>query len=558
MKKYNLLYIGCLTAALSITSCDVDLLNIPQEGVISEDNFYKTDDDCNEAITAVYNSFRNTYSGDIDWRYCNGFYLKNMLADDLYCGGAWDQPAPQELAQSVTTTTNEWVKLYYRELYSTIYLANIVLEKFDESSDIKKRNIAEAKFFRAICYFELVTLWGNPPLVDHVLTASEYEQPNSTEEALYSFIEQDLNEAINSGALVSKINMDDKDTGARVTREAAHAFLGKVYLYQGKYAEAKEQLKAVIDSQKYDLVDDITILYHMAGNGCKEYIFENVRHNDSNNLWGGVNGGTGQSGAHQILGNWPFAISLFMGPEALSHYNFCPQGYAKFNPTAAIYNAFVEEEGESGYRLTNWIKTWDQVVAMNVYMPSSGSSPTSEGYYRLKWLPTQDDENVSDWSGARQCFPVMRYADVLLMMAEACVQTGTDQAVADECVNKVRTRARLASKSNVTMDDIKKERQLELCMEGVRFLDLRRWGDAPTVLADKGKRIPTFRVTPDPSNDYTTAEGIYNAKYDCSIEWADNDYNYEASGWTPNRDEYLPYPQDELNANSQLKQNPGY
>ena len=66
MKKYNLLYIGCLTAALSITSCDVDLLNIPQEGVISEENFYKTDDDCNEAITAVYNSFRNTYSGDIN------------------------------------------------------------------------------------------------------------------------------------------------------------------------------------------------------------------------------------------------------------------------------------------------------------------------------------------------------------------------------------------------------------------------------------------------------------------------------------------------------------
>ena len=110
----------------------------------------------------------------------------------------------------------------------------------------------------------------------------------------------------------------------------------------------------------------------------------------------------------------------------------------------------------------------------------------------------------------------------------------------------------------VTMEDIKKERQLELCMEGVRFLDLKRWGDAPTALADKGRQIPTFRVTPDPSNDYTTAEGVYNAKYDCSVEWTDNDYNYEASGWTPNRDEYLPYPQDEMNANSQLVQNPGY
>ena len=67
MKKYKL-YIGCLSAALFITSCNVDLLNIPQEGVISEENFYKTDADCDEAITAVYNSFRNAYSGDIDWR----------------------------------------------------------------------------------------------------------------------------------------------------------------------------------------------------------------------------------------------------------------------------------------------------------------------------------------------------------------------------------------------------------------------------------------------------------------------------------------------------------
>lgn len=563
MKKN--LYIGLLSAAILATSCNVDLLNIPQEGVVSEENFYKTDADCDEAITAVYNIFRSAYSGDIDWRYCNGFYLKNALADDLVAGGGWDQPGPQELSQSVTTSTNEWVKLYYRELYTTIYLSNLVIEKFDESSDIKKRNIAEAKFFRAICHFELTTLWGNPPLIDHVLTADEYEQPNSTQEALYSFIEQDLTEAINSGALVSKTNMDDKDTGTRVTLEAAQALLGKVYLYQGKYLEAKEQFKAVIDSRKYGLVDDISILYHTAGNGCKEYIFENVRHNDPNNLFGGVGTGsniwgadTGQGGAHQILVNWPFATAMFTGPEASEHYNFCPQGYAYFHPTQSLYNAFVAEEGKDGYRLNNAIKTVEQVIAMNVYWPTAYAHNYHEGLFRMKWLPTQEDENVQDWSGAQQSFPVMRYADVLLMMAEACVQSGTDQTLADQCVNEVRTRARLTPKSKVTMDDIKTERQLELCMEGVRFLDLKRWGDAPTVLADKGKQNPTFRITPDPNNDYSTAESIYNAKYECTLEWTDNDYNYEAAGWTPGRDEYLPYPQEELNANPLLQQNPGY
>ena len=554
MKKK--IYIGILSATLLMTGCDVDLLNIPQEGVISEENFYKTDEDADEAITAVYNSFRNCYSGDIDWRYCNGFFLKNMMADDLIAGGGWDQPGPQELSQSVTTTTNEWVKLYYRELYNTIYLTNIVIEKFDGSTKIQKRNIAEAKFFRAICYFELTTLWGNPPLVDHVLTANEYEQPNSTEAELYAFIEQNLIESIESGELASKTSMDDKDTGTRVTKEAAQALLGKVYLYQEKWEQAKEQLKEVVDSKKYDLVDDISILFHAAANGCKEYIFENVRHNDPNNYWGG-HFGTGQSGAHQILGNWPFSTAFFFGPEAYNYYNFCPQGYAYFNPTTSLYNAFVAEEGESGYRLTNSIKTWEQIVAMNIYMTAASGVPNHEGYYRFKWLPTQEDEDVTTWAGGTQNWPVMRYADVLLMLAEACVQSG-EQALADESINKVRTRARLPLKSNVTMTDIKKERQLELCMEGVRFLDLRRWGDAPMVLKDKGKRTPTYRITPNSGNDYTTAEGIYNARYECTVEWVDNKYNYEAAGWTPNRDEYLPYPQEEMNANSQLIQNPGY
>lgn len=554
----NNIYIGLLTTALLLGGCDVDLLNIEQEGVISEENFYKTDDDAEQAITAVYNAFRNTYSGDIDWKYCNGFYLKNMMADDMIAGGGWDQPGPQELAQSVTTATNEWVKLYYRELYTVIYLSNLVITKFDGSTDIQKRNIAEAKFFRAICHFELTTLWGNPPLIDRILTAEEYEQPNSTEEELYQFIEQDLNDAINSGMLVTKASLDDRDTGTRVTREAAQSFLGKVYLYQEKYAEAKEQLKAVVDSKKYGLVDDISILYHTAGNGCKEYIFENVRHNDPNNYWGGYNDGTGQNGAHQILGNWPFATAFFFGPEAYNYYNFCEQGYAYFNPTQKLYNAFIDEEGEDGYRLNHSIKTWDQIVAMNIYMPSTGTQPNHEGFFRFKWLPTRDDENVMNWAGGFQSTPVMRYADVLLMLAEACVQGGSDQALADQCLNEVRIRARLTPKSNVIMEDIKKERQLELCMEGVRFLDLKRWGDAPTALANKGKQTPTYRIVPDQANDYTTAEGIYNAQYTSSIEWVDNSYNYEAAGWSTGRDEYLPYPQEEINANSLLKQNPGY
>ena len=106
------------------------------------------------------------------------------------------------------------------------------------------------------------------------------------------------------------------------------------------------------------------------------------------------------------------------------------------------------------------------------------------------------------------------------------------------------------------MDDLKLERRLELAMEAVRFQDLIRWGDAATVLKDKGKKLPTFQIVPDPDNDLTTAEGIYNAKYTTSVSYTDNEY--ELAGWTPNRDELLPYPENEIEVNPNIDQNPGY
>ena len=164
-----------------------DLLDIPQKGVENEENYYQTDEQCESAIAAVYASWRNAYSGrgEKASQYANGFFLKNFLADDFNSGGARsDQVYAQEIYESAIVATNGWVENYYKRLYATIYLANLVIERFDAAeSEVKARNIAEAKFFRAICYFELTTLWGTPPLVDRVLKNSEeYKVPNSTAE----------------------------------------------------------------------------------------------------------------------------------------------------------------------------------------------------------------------------------------------------------------------------------------------------------------------------------------------------------------------------------------
>ena len=232
MKREILL--GLMAGVISFTSCDVDLLDIPQQGVTNEEAFYKTDQDCEEAIAAVYRSWRTAFSGGHRGasQYANGFFVKNLLADDFNTGGSRsDQTYAQEIFESAAMPTNGWIETYYKDLYTTIYLCNLVIEKFNsEDSVIKARNIAEAKFYRALCYFELTTLWGNPPLVDRVLKNSEeYKVSNSTREKLWEFIETDLTEAINSGVLTSKTSVDDKDGCTRATLEAAKTLLGKSY-----------------------------------------------------------------------------------------------------------------------------------------------------------------------------------------------------------------------------------------------------------------------------------------------------------------------------------------
>ena len=158
------------------------------------------------------------------------------------------------------------------------------------------------------------------------------------------------------------------------------------------------------------------------------------------------------------------------------------------------------------------------------------------------------------WHANQSNTPVFKYDDVLLLAAEACVQTG-DNSTALKYVNKVRARVNLAPISDINMDIIKKERRLELAMDGVRFQDLKRWGDAPKVLAEKSKMLPYLTVSPDPSNDPN--DGTYHSwKYSFKVEYKPN--NYDDHSWTVGRDDYLPFPQNEIDVNKKLQQNPGY
>ena len=131
-------------------------------------------------------------------------------------------------------------------------------------------------------------------------------------------------------------------------------------------------------------------------------------------------------------------------------------------------------------------------------------------------------------------FRVMRYAEVLLMAAEACLLSN-DEGSALNYINQIRLRAQLSPLSEVTMEDIKNEKRLELWMEGTRFQDLVRWGDAATVLANQGQQIPVFNGT------------------NVSYPYTNTTYGFKAG-----KHELLPFPEHEMNVNKNIQQNPGW
>lgn len=507
--------------ALFATGCE-DRLNIPKHGNMGgQEDFYKTDDDAMQALTSLYTTWAGTYY--------NWYMTKNLLADDIWCGGGsrGDNQSMEQLNEYTFDTDHGMVQSLFSDMYAIIYKANLIIGQTEPDTPVKARAVAEARFFRAWGHFELVTLFGTAPVVDHLLTPGEYRQPNSTPEELWAIVEGDLKEAIDSQALPSKRNADDNETGIRVTKEVAQAMLGKAYLFQGKYAEAAGELDKVISSGKYALWQgDYDKLLHAVADNCCESMLEIQKRNDAEQAWV-------QFTMTYIMQGWR-SEHLNMTGEAAA--TIAGGTYGFFNPRKSLYDAFVAMEGEDGYRLNSTIRTAEQMKDFGVTVQAGKSLIGHEGLFMWKNRALRED-CVYDNSGFQVLqyinLRVMRYAEVLLMAAEAHV-LGGDATKAKEYVNEVRRRARLSDLPSVTLADVKKEKQLELCIESVRFQDLVRWGDAETAMGSQGKEVPTY------SNGQVT------------FPFVNSTYGFKAKHYL------LPIPLKERMLNPNIEQNEGW
>jgi hypothetical protein len=344
--------------------------------------------------------------------------------------------------------------------YTGITRVNYIMENKDNIDFPEKQHIlAEARFLRAYYYFELVKFFGDIPLIiDERLGIEEAQQlPRAPKADVYAQIEEDLTFAI------SILNPVATQKG-RATKGAAQALLGKAYLYQNKYSEAASILDEIRNSGLYSLISNYGDLFSVSNENNSETVFD-VQYT-------GLEGG-GYGCLICLEGNAApgfQGIRQYVGPV----YG---DGNSYNLPTPELYNAFSPIDPRRGHTILDiesFISAQTDPSSISYAVGAGGHT----GYYNNKYIKRQGEIGLPDNDLTSPVnYRVIRYADILLMAAEAHFHLGNN-SVAQQLVNQVRVRAGVPGIPVQSLNDIYKERRFELSGEGHRFFDLVRTGQA--------------------------------------------------------------------------------
>lgn len=601
MKKILFSTILTLAAAGTMTlttSCE-DQLDIEQKGVILPENFYQTDDDAEAALVAAYEGFMcnvvgRNHDGGGPGLYTPYKVITNMCGDDvLYGGGSYgDHEFSGMLNEFRYDAEAEVPKFMYTGLYHSVYTCNLVTDHFQKAADtpVKKRCVAEARVLRAFDYFLLANLWDNPPFVDHCLerTALPYNCNKDPEhpmdhKQLIQWVAKECEEA--AADLDERKGTDDKEGAVKVTKGFAWALAGKAYLFTEEYDKAKTALKKVIDSGKYALVpgDRYMDNFHIEGDGNEEKVFEiNFEYNAGKGSWDGMV----QRSSWMESNAWNWRADRFVQSPQRVYSGI--DGWGGLGVPQWFGDEFHDNDGDS-YRFKATLKHIDDAVykmeyadpALNAMSVEEKMKSTKVGindpvqglYDNSFWLPFKQVIRKADTDGGKYLdnnirlnnYVVMRYAEVLLNYAEACLKTG-DQSEAKKYINMIQERAGSKTISQtVDMDVLKKEKSYELWLEGCRWFDVMRWKDAKAIerLKNVGSDCPhvfdkLFRAPKADDRKVTWEHGTEaNSRFYTVSTSAAKDAGFEV-GFKEGKHEFFPYPQTVKDKNPNLEQNPGW
>jgi tetratricopeptide (TPR) repeat protein len=479
------------------------------------ETYYSTEGEINDAIIGIYSITQN-----------EGFQLAPFLligddcSDDSDLGNSnseafsWLGSPAQQMQRFETTPTNWVSNALWSQGFRGITWATKAIERISENQTVtdgrKNQFLGEAYYLRAFNYFFLTRQYGRMPVIDHVLTYEEYYMPRVSIEDTWTHIENDLKNA--ADMLPEKDRMAATDLG-RATKGAANALLGKAYVYQRKWQEAYDALSKVATSGQYSLEPQYADIFTLEHENGIESIYE-IQHSISGTGWADSNEGS-------ILSFYEHDAD----PEDMVKWH---NGWSMHCPTADFVNAF--EPGDP--RLAATVIFPDEFFDGRIHKNVASST----GYQPKKWYIPYDRRSQIDQSDCPKNIIFMRYADVLLMLAEAANEIGkTAEALA--YLEQVRGRARANSTEAGVLPEIKEtgkdalraliwqERRVELGCEGQRFWDIVRQGRAGQVMK------------------------AYAAKYN----------SIKGSNFVEGKSEVFPIPDAQVTiSNGTMEQNPGY
>lgn len=548
MKKTQYIVLA-LAACVAFTGCK-DYLTEIEPGTTRLDDYFVSTDAAVENVTGCYVPLMWEYNST----YCPEWFIGDIVSDDALKGGGstTDMADAYDMENWRTTSQNTVLLDFYRAQYQGIARCNLAIKYIsnmevgiDENftASMKNRLLGEAYFLRAYYYFRLLRVYGGVPVSTTVIDNSDsWGVPRSSVEAVFDRILSDLTEA-NKG-LWLRSQLEDEQVG-RATKGAAQAMLMKVNLYRASsywsaqigadaaecFSAAKAWGDSIIASGEYDLCPNYEDNFTLAGENGEESVFE-IQYSEQ--PWSDYGEGFG------------FTAGSFTQILMRSRSSKIGGGWGFDHPTQNLYDEF--EPADSLRRAVAILNPADSLI----------ESPAEEIYLDNRYLNNKygmyrDPESLGGgfgkWSLHASRGPLnnrqIRYADVLLMYAEATLGLG-DEATAKTYINKVRSRAGLGEvgtytfrvngvevASPTTEQCLRHERRVELAMEGHRWFDLVRW------------------------------EGVSGAglkeHMDAYAETESTNARSHITSFIKGKHELFPIPQEEIQLNpTAMSQNPGY
>jgi hypothetical protein len=498
--------------------CSKDLLNKAPKDELSPSTFYQNETQCKMALMGIYSALQPNATP-------SHFYQFDFMSDNGYCEDSWQ--GSKEVGEWLTNSSSWAPYAKWTQDYNIIARANQFLQDINNASvsdAIKAQMSAEAKFLRGYAYADLITYFGDVPLITKVQTLSDAYVSRTAKSDVLTQVLADFDAA----ASVLPTSYASSDVG-RATKGAAFAYKAKTLLYNQKWTDAAQAAKDVMDLGVYDLYPNYANIFDEAHENNVEVIFD-------------IQYVTAQSQP------WPTsALSLQVWPTG--------------NATCDLINSYYMTNGlpitdaSSGYNDQDPFTNRDPRLAASVVLPGSqfGSVtfiPYNDASFTGARPRKYADIGITDVNVCTLNTILMRYADVDLMRAEALIESGsTDQEIYD-LIDKVRARVNMPKVEDVEGTGlsqsqlraiVRHERRVEFYNEGTRYADMLRWKDQSLVHDSYGYDKSTLKNPAVPVDWKFTQIKLETRTFDSSKGWL----------W--------PIPQADIDINKNLlPNNPGY